>query len=203
MDAMEPGGSSKSWEKGKNNHLRLFEKMRTEVDGMQEKFPTKFDLLPESSVCDPQLYALLATYLTDVYKIETGAYAGGHLSIDTVVNTLRSLINMAKGKWQANGSSETKLFFTCLDKNSGTTHAQWLQGLEKKIHRKIFQRSKEAGEDMDNSAVPVYPSHMSKMCAAYAREGSPQGAMRKFAIKTAYLTAGEFLVRVCICSVVC
>jgi len=115
----------------------------------------EFNLLPESSVCAPQVYGYMATYLTEEYTIETGAHKGCKLSADTAVGALRSMINMAKARFGVNGSPEAKLFLTCLDKNSSTPSAAWLKGLETKMIRTMYQREMEAGNSMDISAAAV------------------------------------------------
>ena len=77
---------------------------------------------------------------------------------------------------------ETALFLTCLDSNSNTTSASWLRKIKAAIVTKSFQRAVTQGDTMDTSATPIYASHVRLLNRAYALEGSPDAATRKFAL---------------------
>ncbi len=65
---------------------------------------------------------------------------------------------------------------------AGTSEAQWLRNVKKRMIRVCFQRSMAAGEDVDNSETPIYLDHFREMIRAYSREGSQEAAQRKFAL---------------------
>ena len=126
-------------------------------------FPNPWDELPEIALCTGEVYAHIATYLTDVYVQDSGRNKGDFLALDSVLGYLGALVNLASAKFRALGSPDTKMFFTCLDKNSTSESAKWYSGLKKNISRKCFERSKSAGESMDQSEVSVYLHHVRAM----------------------------------------
>ena len=207
MEPMGSTGASTSWVKGKANVIRIFEKFRTTAPGMKEKYPrpVAFDQLPEEALCDPEVYALFATYLTEYYKIETGQYKGNGLSHETAANYLSSIINQAAARFKATGSNTAKLFFTCLDTNATTDSAKWLHGLKNTMTRKYFEDAKmDPGCRLDKSATPLYLEHVEAMIKAYAQEGSADAAVRRMAILATHISAGVLLrVRADVCSCSC
>ena len=67
-------------------------------------YPSPWEELPENVPCDPDIYGRLATFLTRVYKIESGRNKGEPLGIDSVLGYLGSLLNQAKVKFKSVGS---------------------------------------------------------------------------------------------------
>jgi len=55
----------------------------------------------------------------------------------------------------------------------------------------IFDRIKLAGGKMDFSQIPIYKHHVESMTKAYAREGSPESAIRAFALVCLRQAAGR------------
>jgi len=126
-------------------------------------YPSPFDDLPESVVCDQDIYGRLATYLTKVYKSEVGKNKGKPLGVDSALGYLGCLLNQAKVKYKATGSDKSKLFLTCLEENSTTDAGIWLRGLKKNMTREIFQTNTGSGEELDFSAEPIYLTHVRLM----------------------------------------
>jgi hypothetical protein len=187
---MQSTGCSKSWTQQQQNVIRIFDdKFRQSSNDLKQLPP--FEQLPEASLRDEHLYAQFALFSTEEYKIEGGTHHGNFLSCDTVLNYFSSLINQAASLCKATGDDATKLFFSCLEAKASTPSAKWLQGVKHNIVRTLFQRAMESGEEMDKSAAPIFLVHVQLMCAAYAREGSAQAALRKIALLTAWQSAGR------------
>ena len=192
MQGMGSSGASKKWNAQKKNALRVFEKMRVDPKlALGHKLPKPWDELTESTLCEKEVYMLFAEYVTDVYIIESGKFAGKHYSCDSALNTLSILINLAKDRFEPTGNADVKLFFTCLDPKANTGPAQWLRGTRKEMVRTIFARSAEAGEQMDNSAIPLYACHVKVMQGVLARMGTAEAAKRKLTILTAWSDSGR------------
>ena len=61
-------------------------------------------------------------------------------------NYVYLLVHLAKDKFNAKTHDPaTKLFFTCVDKQSNTDAAIWLRGIKKDIVRVTFEREKDVG----------------------------------------------------------
>lgn len=184
-------GDSTAWRDKKTKVVRLFnEKFRPSSEGRQS-LPT-WELLQESQACSPELYAGFAYFVVNEYIIPPGQRnAGSFLSCNVAINYLCMLLNMACSKFKSTGSDSTKLFFTCLDVNASTEAANWLRGLKKKMTRIVFERCKKDGTELDQSAPPLYTEHVELLSAAYAKEGSCEAAVRKFAINTCLRAGGR------------
>lgn len=130
-------------------------------------YPSIWEELPESILCDKDIYGRLATFLTKVYKTETGKNKGEPLGLDSALGYLGSLLNQAKVKFKAVGSDKSKLFLTCMDENSTTDAGYWLKGLKKNITRDIFQKRVGSGEELDHSAEPIYLLHVRLMVSLF------------------------------------
>jgi hypothetical protein len=99
------------------------------------------------------MYECFARFLLDVYKIPEGCKNAGHpLAPGVQLNYMGIIMNHAGNKYKANGSPQSKLFLQCLDTNSSSESAVWYKKLKTKMWRICFERSKAAGEVMDQSA---------------------------------------------------
>ena len=92
---------------------------------------------------------------------------------------------------EATGSDAAKYFFTCLDVNSTSDVANWLRGLKKNIRRASFNRSRDAGEKMDQSCTPVYIEQIMNMSKAYQMDGTAEAVTRCFSLVGAQQCAGR------------
>ena len=79
---------------------------------------------------------------------------------------------MAKDRFYANGTAETRDFFNCLEKRSNAPAAIWFRGLRKNITDVTFERAKISGLPMDHSEPPIYGIHVQSMMRAFARADS-------------------------------
>lgn len=162
-----------SWAAQKRNVLRIFELWREE-NGGRNLLPRPFAELHEDEVCRTEVFDKFAEYLASTYVIESGRNKGEHLALGPATNYLRSMMNMVSDKFKATGSYKTKNFLTCLDVNARTESALWFGALCRKMKRHIYQRTMVAGDEMDQSATPVYGVHIEKAGQAYAKEGSAE-----------------------------
>ena len=131
---------------------RIFNMFRKHHPSAAKLASKDWDELPENVLCtmDNKLYGAFVAYLLEKYRIESGSNKGKLLLVSNVCNYLGSLLNLAKVKFEPNGSAETKLFFTCLAPNARTTSWFWLKGLRDRIHRICFQRDMQAGNKTKN-----------------------------------------------------
>ena len=140
----------------------------------EHTLPRPFAELHEDEVCRTEVFDKFAEYLASTYVIESGRNKGEHLALGPATNYLRSMMNMVSDKFKATGSYKTKNFLTCLDVNARTESALWFGALCRKMKRHIYQRTMVAGDEMDQSATPVYGVHIEKAGQAYAKEGSAE-----------------------------
>lgn len=186
-------GNSIAWNDKKARVIRIFDdKFRHSTPERAAILPQAWADLPESVVCSMPMYDHFATFLCKEYKIPAGSpNAGDFLSCGVVLNYLAILLNHASAKYKATGSDASKLFLTCLDTSSCTDAARWYNGMKKNVQRELFARAMDAGEDLDQSATPLYRQHLLAVNAAYSREGSAEAAMRKFALQLLKQAAGR------------
>lgn len=159
MDAGFDGrGKSKSWELGKDNHVRLFELYRTHGAKLSPPTPPvvakplrELSRKNVVALCRQETFDGFATWLTKVYKTA----AGKPLAYNTITNCLGAVINEASRlRSEASGANlldaatkaELELFFTCLDQGSTTKPAIWLKKLKLEVARWGFERDKASGE---------------------------------------------------------
>ena len=123
-------GQSDSIVQQRTNVRRIFNKFRS-WQSVAGKYQVEFDALAEGVVCSKELHEEFATYLVNEdgtgYVQETGQWAGLPLSLGSVEDYLGCLLNLAAQRFKATGQADTKLFFTCLDRNSTTDSARWLR----------------------------------------------------------------------------
>ena len=103
-------------------------------------------------MCRDKYYERLMGFLVHTYIIAPGnIHAGHHLSFGSVKNFIGTAIQRAFTKFRSSGIIDTVSFFTCLNTGSKTRSALWLTELKRKTKRISFERSKKAGEPIDNS----------------------------------------------------
>lgn len=206
MRQFDGSGTSKSWELGKENHVRLFELYRTH--GAKAASPPEPPVVAKPlrdcnktknlivALCRKETFDGFATWLTKVYKQKEGK----PLKWSTINNCLSATINeAARLRSEASGANlldattkaQLELFFTCLQPGSTTNSAVWLRGLKKSVLRWGFEQCKLSGELGDDSEVPIYLEHVKKMCRAYAIADTPEAAVRKLTIKMLIQAAGR------------
>jgi len=193
MAALTSIGQSDSQNASRNNVRRIYTLFAQSTDTADKfkKYP-EFHNLPEQLACSTALYEQFSHFLVHVYKIEQrGPNCGQPLMFSSVLDYLGILVNMAADTYLATGTNDTKLFFTCLDINSTTRAAKWWRGLRANIKRLLFQRTRDAWEQPDNSETPVYSGDICRMNAAYAKKDTGEAARRKLVLTTLQRCAGR------------
>ncbi|XRB19838.1 hypothetical protein RI054_22g96850 [Pseudoscourfieldia marina] len=142
----------------------------------------------EEELTSKARYARFADFLVDGYRSKENE----QLSINPAANYLTTLINLAKARVATSERKETRMFFTCLEKNSATEESAWLEGLKHNMKRVIFERQKEHGELIDKSATPIYSDTIRACVRAYQlTTGSAEAIMRALVIICLWLAAGR------------
>jgi hypothetical protein len=150
---------------------RLFDAFRSSNDELKNLYKQPWERLPEKVCAGRDVYERFAFYLTDVH-VKEGTTK--HVKYSTALDYMGVLINLACDKFKANGTADTKLFFTCLDTKSNADSAVWWRKLKDNIVRKGFQHIRDNGEAFDQSASPLYLDDMKALNRAYSMEGSKE-----------------------------
>ena len=151
MESTRPIGStgdSEAWMDGKANYVRIFGVFLDSVywkgvvwgdaetidpDCENYSRPKIIAELPEKVVTDKMMYETFADFLTKPaedqgYVIEPGnKNSGQSLSYGVVGNAIRAVLWIARDAHYEKGTSDTKIFFQCLDSNSSSSQATWLK----------------------------------------------------------------------------
>ena len=138
MASVNSKGHSESWLAQKKNVVGIFDEWKG--------VGCKWEEVTEKQATDPSLYEAFATYLLYEYTFASGGGERKLLKGKNVRNYVYVLVHLAKDKFNAKTHDPaTKLFFTCVDKQSNTDAAIWLRGIKKDIVRVTFEREKDAG----------------------------------------------------------
>jgi hypothetical protein len=195
MASLPSYGMSESLAKKRISVKKIFEQFRCSDGDYTDMLPSPWDSLPEQALCCKEVYAMFAHYLLHDYKQTGNAADGGagkNLGATTILDYLSVSLNLARNKFEPNGNPETKLFFTCLDKDSNSAPAVWLRGIKRNITRTCFLRSAKSGESMDKSAAPVYLDDVRQMCSVLMKdEKASEAAVRKLIIKSLWQASGR------------
>ena len=150
--AIVPGGDSCTWELQKNNVSRIMDLHLNSKEEFAITNAQYWSVLPEEVVCREKYYERLMGFLVYTYIIAAGnIHAGHHLSFGSVKNFIGTAIQRAYTKFRLSVDKESVAFFTCLNTGSKTRSGAWLTELKRKTKRVSFERSKKAGEPVDNS----------------------------------------------------
>jgi hypothetical protein len=116
-----------------------------------------------------------------VYKAsgpKAAASTSEYLSAGSVIDYMAILLNAAadacRERAAEHGQPASEFFKCCLDSKSTSPDAKWWRGLKHQAERVVFQRKKVAGDEMDQSASPIYLAHIFLIVCAYARSGAAQ-----------------------------
>lgn len=191
--ALSSIGTSDSIGKQRENVLRIFEEFRLSDAAVVAMLPVPWDALPEETLCSQEVYASFAHYLLHVYKPAGGASGDEFLAHGSIQQYLGIVLNLAKNKFAHGGNPASRLFFTCLDKDSNTDSAVWLHGIRRTINRTSFHRSYKSGVSTDLSATPLYLSDTREMSAAFMADvdAPSTSATRNLIIRSAFQSAGR------------
>jgi hypothetical protein len=171
--------------------LELYEDYRTSEEHAPPSLP-RWSRMTEDVFCKCRLHESFVDWLANTHVIAEGQrnagskYAGG-----TVLDYYGAFLNQGYDKFNATGSAETKLWFTCLDSKSNSETACWLRKMKRKIYSSWIARMVEIGEEIDKSVPPVYAEHLTEVSKALAMLGLPEALARKLAIRTLRAAAGR------------
>lgn len=147
----------------------------------------KWDALSEETLCSKDVYERFAYFLMQVHP--NGLKLG--LDGSTAGNYIGIVINLAQDKFKATGSAESRLFFSCLDKQSSSPDAIWLRKLKSNIMREHIERAKLTGTPLDKSAAPIYLPTIKKCIKSIGISGSTEAATRRLALWLLWASAGR------------
>ena len=165
MAALDVADTGQSHSDFKKRAVVLFDnKFRTSDPSFATRYPKPFFELPESVLCDQDIFNRFGYWALNVHLIEEGNInAGQHLSGGVICNIIGALINLLNDKYGTAGCQASRDFLSCLAKNGTTPSARWLYGLKFKILGESFERAVKNGEKLDNSEVPIYLLHVKRM----------------------------------------
>ena len=126
------------------------------------KYPD-FESMTEEAICARPFWGEFAKYLEKDHICETGKSKNKNLAAGTALQYMSVLMNMAAAKYRHLGTDKTKLFFTEVFNDNTSEAGKWWFRLTGNLSRVIYQRTKRAGEDTDQSATPVYGEHFRGM----------------------------------------
>jgi hypothetical protein len=197
LAAIGSTGEGRSWGTQLNNVVRIFNEFVKHNDATLDPKEAKyqligkdFDDLDEKTLCDRSVYERFAHYLVHVYvKPEGTKGTGEHLGCDTAINYINNILEQADTK--CGSTQRSRAFFACRDRTSHCANRRWLVGVRDNMFKLIFKRAAASGEVLDNSAPPLYMSHVKAICRAYARVGSAEATTRKLAVKLLWQVAGR------------
>ena len=183
------GGSSISSLSMKRTILTIFNKHFRTHPEMIDKYPKDFEDLDNKTLTSRELYGLVATYLTDIYKNT----AGEHIAGSSAIIYFNGLLGIAQAivSERTPGDDKAKYFFTCRNLKAGTEHSTWCAGLRDTIIRKSFHRAVKNGNVLDNSAPPISIHHIMAFIKALSMQNTAVAAKRKFEIFTLWAAAGR------------
>lgn len=187
------GKRSENWEAAKRRVEKIIdEKFRVSSAERMAAYPVAFSKLPEATLTTTTFWEQLGTFFVHEYLIPRGQKNQGEgLSCGVVCNYLSIALNLAANRFKYTGSAQAKLFFTCLDNSACTDSGKWWRCFKKEVQKVIFQRAVKDGDEMDQSATPVYPCQIRLIIRALAKVGTREATLRALAILIALLSAGR------------
>ena len=115
--------------------------------------------------CGCEIYERFAFFLVYTYKISANRNTGSFLAEASALNHLGAVMQLARAKFEVQGSADIKLFFTCVDPNSKSKAAMWFKGVKYGLRRAISQRAMKDGDDADQSATPIHLNLLKQIVA--------------------------------------
>ena len=155
-------------------------------------------MLDVEALCERHLWEQFGGYLANKggYVISTGPRNGEMLGGGAVLGYVSALMNHAKAKYygavtERERDGNVVQFFTCVNQKAHTESWTWYKSLRANLNRIVFQRKKEAGEDMNQSKTHVYHENIAEMSRAYSLHNSKEGAIRKCSLIGANYAVGR------------
>ena len=167
------------WQQSKANVNRILDAFRISSAEHSALYPTALGELTTATLTSRKLYEAFGKYILYVYKAsgpKAAASTSEYLSAGSVIGYMGILLNAAadacRERAAEHGQPASEFFKCCLDSKSSSPDAKWWRGLKHQAERVVFQRKKVAGDEMDQSASPIYLAHIFLIVCAYARSGA-------------------------------
>jgi hypothetical protein len=199
LTALSARGQSANWVQAKKDVEHRFERFRNFDASTTSRYPSDIHSLDEETLTTMKggVYEYFADFLVHHYIIEAGhKNAGKHLSYGVAANTFSTLLNIAKERFESSQKASTKQFFECLAPSGArTASGRWFLGIKHQIKKKLADRAMKAGDQLDQSATPLYEKSVRFCSNAYSLDGRAQAAAenacRKFSIITEWQCSGR------------
>ena len=196
MERAAHRGNSNSSEGQRNRVVKLFDEWRstlTATDARNLAPASIASIQTADALAKRETYERFGTWLVDEYVTREG----GPIGPGTAIDYFGCLMNLAldramvvsKGRLPAAAAD----FFRCLEggQRYTTIQAAWFRGLKNNLRRKAVGNLIENGKPIDNSADPVYATHVISVVCAYARIGGAEAARRKLTVNATWDIAGR------------
>ena len=164
---------SKSSSNSKERALALFDILRTSSPENLARWPVPFKDLPEEVVCSRPVYHAYAGHLYEMTS-EGGKNNEKNVAPGTAQNYLGQLLTVTNARFRLTGAVASKEFLQCLSPKSTSDSAAWYRKVRSSLANQIMVRAAKNGEELDHSAVPLYPAHMAAINRAYSLDGSQE-----------------------------
>ena len=116
-NAIRSNGVSASWQRGQRDAVRIFNDFLKQ-DEESEGTALTWENLGSDVLCGFEIYERFAFLLVHTYKISANRNAGSFLAEGSALNHLGAVMQLARAKFEVQGSADIKLFFTCVDPSS-------------------------------------------------------------------------------------
>ena len=104
---MTAGGDTNNWEKGKANHVRIGTCFLKHAQN--PAWGLIWAGVPEADICSEEFFGSLATFLVEIYVIESGQKnQGKNLASGTAIQVWSGLIDEVKNRFSKSVSEQTK-----------------------------------------------------------------------------------------------
>ena len=129
---MPTKGTSPGWIGQGDYVVSLSDEFWTANPSLRVGLPLQWRYLSEATLTERVKYEQFAHHLVNVYLIPKGhTNAGKPLEGSVALNYFRRSLTLAKDRFFANGTAETRDFFNCLDKRSNAPAAVWFRGMKR------------------------------------------------------------------------
>lgn len=154
--------------------------------------PAPIARMPAAHLIERAYYAQFADWLVREYLTKDG----NPLHQGTLDGYIQYLMQEAKAHAMVAMSEDERRsverFFTCSGGDGGTTKdVRWFRGLQANMRRIAVVRLSALGQQLDNSADPLYSGHIASLMRAYASHATVDAAKRKLLLYSLWLSAGQ------------
>ena len=139
---------------------------------------------------NPQTYEKYAYWMSQQVIPPGKKNQGKPYMASTMVDYLQVIMNDGANRFRA-FDEPAREFYTCLDAKSQSQPAAWYRKLKHRITYQWFQKSIQSGAVLDDSAAPIYRSHVEAISIAYSKHGDAESMMRRFAVLCLHYSMGR------------